>query len=68
MHYPTLFFNFATTVNSHYMGIYLNPNNKGFKGFLNKKIYVDKTMLISELNNFTEIAASVFAFNPFIPH
>lgn len=31
------------------MGIYLNPNNKGFKGFLNKKIYIDKTMLISAL-------------------
>ena len=36
------------------MGIYLNPNNKGFKGFLNKKIYVDKTMLISELNHFID--------------
>lgn len=36
------------------MGIYLNPNNKGFKGFLNKKIYVDKTMLISALNRFID--------------
>ena len=36
------------------MGIYLNPNHKGFKGFLNKKIYVDKTMLISALNRFID--------------
>ncbi|MDD6002933.1 MAG: AAA family ATPase [Bacteroidales bacterium] len=36
------------------MGIYLNPNHKGFKGFLNKKIYVDKTMLISVLNRFID--------------
>ena len=32
------------------MGIYLNPDNKGFKEILANKIYVDKTMLISELN------------------
>lgn len=34
------------------MGIYLNPSNVGFNETLAKKIYVDKTMLISELNNF----------------
>ena len=32
------------------MGIYLNPSNKGFKEILASEIYVDKTMLISELN------------------
>ncbi len=35
------------------MGIYLNPDNIGFKEILAGKIYVDKTMLISVLNNFT---------------
>lgn len=34
------------------MGIYLNPNNDGFKETLAADIYVDKTMLISELNKF----------------
>lgn len=67
MHYP-IFFILRQRLIVIIMGICLNPNNKGFKGFLNKKIYVDKTMLISALNHFTEIAASVFAFNPFIPH
>lgn len=32
------------------MGIYLNPSNVGFKETLAGKIYVDKTLLISELN------------------
>ena len=32
------------------MGIYLNPSNAGFKEALAGKIYVDKSMLISELN------------------
>ena len=36
------------------MGIYLNPNNVGFKKALSAKIYVDKTMLISELNKFID--------------
>ena len=36
------------------MGIYLNPNNRGFKGILSADIYVDKTMLISELNKFID--------------
>ena len=36
------------------MGIYLNPDNKGFKEILANKIYVDKTMLISELNKLIE--------------
>ena len=32
------------------MGIYLNPNNVGFKEVLSGRFYIDKTMLISELN------------------
>ena len=36
------------------MNIYLNPDNKGFRETLVKKIYVDKTMLISELNKFID--------------
>ena len=36
------------------MGIYLNPNNVGFKKTLSADIYVDKTMLISELNKFID--------------
>lgn len=32
------------------MGIYLNPSNDGFKETLAGKIYVDKTMMLSELN------------------
>ena len=32
------------------MGIYLNPDNSGFKKTLSAGLYVDKTMLISELN------------------
>jgi hypothetical protein len=38
------------------MGIYLNPDNIGFKEILAGKIYVDKTMLISVLNNFIDNA------------
>jgi len=36
------------------MGIYLNPSNVGFKEILAANIYVDKTMLISELNKFID--------------
>ena len=36
------------------MNIYLNPDNKGFRETLARKIYVDKTMLISELNKFID--------------
>ena len=36
------------------MGVYLNPNNFGFKMILAGKIYVDKTMLISQLNKFID--------------
>lgn len=32
------------------MGIYLNPRNENFKEFLNSEIFVDKTMIISVLN------------------
>ena len=38
------------------MGIYHNPSNVGFKEILAADIYVDKTMLISELNNFIDKA------------
>ena len=36
------------------MGIYLNPSNVGFTKILSADIYVDKTMLISELNKFID--------------
>ena len=36
------------------MAIYLNPGNEGFKLTLAREIYVDKTMLISELNKFID--------------
>ena len=36
------------------MGIYLNPNNAGFKKTLAGNIFVDKSMLISELNKFID--------------
>ena len=36
------------------MGIYLNPSNIGFTKILSADIYVDKTMLISELNRFID--------------
>ena len=38
------------------MGIYLNPTNIGFKETLAADIYIDKTMLISELNKFIDKA------------
>ena len=38
------------------MGIYLNPDNIGFKEILAGKICVDKTMLISVLNNYIDNA------------
>ncbi len=38
------------------MGIYLNPSNIGFKETLAADIYIDKTMLISELNKFIDKA------------
>ena len=36
------------------MAIYLNPGNEGFRETLAGKIYIDKTMLISELNKFID--------------
>ena len=36
------------------MAIYLNPNNEGFRMTLAGDIYIDKTMLISELNKFID--------------
>ncbi len=34
------------------MGIYLNPDNDNFKAILTREIYVDKTEMLSVLNNF----------------
>ena len=34
------------------MGIYLNPSNVNFRDILTRKIYVDKTMMISVINEF----------------
>ena len=34
------------------MGIYLNPNNENFRRTLTRPIYVDKTMMISVMNEF----------------
>ncbi len=34
------------------MGVYLNPNNDNFKATLTREIYVDKTMMISVVNQF----------------
>ncbi len=36
------------------MGIYLNPGNDNFKGFLKAPIYVDKTMMLEKLNGFID--------------
>ncbi|MBR1536575.1 MAG: AAA family ATPase [Treponema sp.] len=36
------------------MGIYLNPNNDNFTRITKRKIFVDKTMMISVLNEFIE--------------
>ncbi|MBQ3658338.1 MAG: AAA family ATPase [Bacteroidales bacterium] len=36
------------------MGLYLNPGKVGFEKILSADIYVDKTMLISELNKFID--------------
>lgn len=37
------------------MGIYLNPKSTNFTDTLKRPIYVDKTMMISELNRFIDI-------------
>ncbi len=37
------------------MGIYLNPKNSNFTDTLKRPIYVDKTMMIAELNRFIDI-------------
>ena len=36
------------------MGIYLNPKNENFRGFLKSPIYVDKTMMLKTLNDFID--------------
>ena len=36
------------------MGIYLNPDNVNFKEALKARIYVDKTMMIREMNHFID--------------
>ena len=46
---------FALIINHHKaMAIYLNPGNEGFRETLANDIYIDKTMLISELNKFID--------------
>ena len=37
------------------MGLYLNPDNKNFKEDLLKRIYIDKSLMINEINNFINI-------------
>ena len=37
------------------MGIYLNPGNENFKGFLKAEIYVDKTMMIEVVNHYIDV-------------
>ena len=37
------------------MGIYLNPSNANFASILKNPLYVDKTMMLSELNRFIDI-------------
>ncbi|MBQ7724741.1 MAG: AAA family ATPase [Lachnospiraceae bacterium] len=37
------------------MGIYLNPGNVNFRGFLKAEIYVDKTMMIEVMNRFIDV-------------
>ena len=37
------------------MGIYLNPGNENFKGFLKAEIYVDKTMMIDVVNHYIDV-------------
>ena len=37
------------------MGIYLNPGNVNFRGFLKAEIYVDKTMMIEVMNHFIDV-------------
>ena len=37
------------------MGIYLNPNNTNFAGSLKNPMYIDKTMMLHELNHFIDI-------------
>ena len=36
------------------MGIYLNPGNENFKEIVSREIYVDKTMLIRDVNEIME--------------
>lgn len=36
------------------MGIYLNPGNENFKEIVSREIYVDKTMLINDVNEIME--------------
>ena len=36
------------------MGIYLNPDNSNFQEVIKSKIYVDKTIMISQINEFME--------------
>ena len=42
------------------MGIYLNPNNDNFARTLKRPIYVDKTQMISVINNFIETEFTIW--------
>ena len=46
------------------MGIYLNPGNENFRGFLKAPIYVDKTMMLEELNRFIDIENKYVCISP----
>ena len=43
------------------MGIYLNQNNTMFQEVINSEIYIDKTMLIGELNRMICPVINMFA-------
>lgn len=42
------------------MGIYLNPENDGFRESVNSKIYVDKTNLIARTNELVGTEQNVY--------
>ena len=41
------------------MGIYLNPGNENFKEMSSRELYVDKTMMIAEINRFILLMTSL---------
>ena len=40
------------------MGLYVNPGNEGFRRAINSKIYVDKTGLLADLNEYLNTETS----------